>query len=86
MGLDYCNVVLCFVVLYCGGSLCLSLVWCERRKLTYLVCYMNCTVYDVYVMNDCFCAQVSCGEAHALCVTSRGRLYAWGQNSCGQVQ
>lgn len=28
---------------------------------------------------------VSCGEAHALCVTQSGRLYAWGQNSCGQL-
>jgi len=28
---------------------------------------------------------VACGEAHVLCVTSEGQLFAWGQNSCGQL-
>lgn len=28
---------------------------------------------------------MACGEAHALCLTSLGKVYAWGQNSCGQV-
>ena len=28
---------------------------------------------------------VACGESHALCATASGDLYAWGQNTCGQV-
>ena len=41
------------------------------------------------VLRNCFLnsyvLKVSCGEAHAICVTRRGRVYSWGQNSCGQV-
>ena len=28
---------------------------------------------------------VACGESHTLCATATGDLYAWGQNTCGQV-
>lgn len=28
---------------------------------------------------------VSCGEAHALCLTASGKVYAWGHNACGQL-
>lgn len=28
---------------------------------------------------------VSCGESHTLLLTDNGEVYAWGQNSCGQV-
>ena len=28
---------------------------------------------------------VSCGEAHSLCIAGENELFAWGQNSCGQL-
>lgn len=30
-------------------------------------------------------SKVSCGEAHAMCLTTSGEILAWGQNACGQV-
>lgn len=28
---------------------------------------------------------VACGEAHCVCILEGGKLYSWGQNSCGQL-